>query len=63
MPFYLVQLEANLQKLNDEAKNLMQLSIKDQDERKKVVILNNSSAKVDKELSKSFADLSFVQLN
>lgn len=59
-PFYLIQLEANIQKLNEEAKNLVKISIKDSEKRKKLMILNNSSAKVDKELSKSFADYEFV---
>jgi len=59
-PFYLIQLEANIQKLNEEAKNLVKISIKEGEKRKKLMILNNSSAKVDKELSKSFADYEFI---
>lgn len=59
-PFYLIQLEGNLQKLNEEAKNLVKISIKEGDERKKMMILNKSSAKIDKELAKAFADHEFV---
>lgn len=59
-PFYLIQLEANLQKLNEEAKSLVKISIKEGDERKKMMILNKSSAKIDKELAKAFADHQFV---
>ena len=59
-PFYLIQLESNLQKLNEEAKNLVKISIKEGDERKKMMILNKSSAKIDKELAKAFVDHEFV---
>ncbi len=62
MPFYLIQLEGNLQKLNDEARNMVKLSSKDGESRKKMIVLNSSSAKVDKELSKSFADFEFISV-
>ena len=59
-PFYLIQLEANLHKLNEEAKSLVKIAVKDDDERKKMMVLNKSNAKIDKELAKAFVDHQFV---
>ncbi|MCO4792106.1 MAG: hypothetical protein KC493_00225 [Bacteriovoracaceae bacterium] len=62
-PFFLIHLEENLQKILEESKNLLKISLKEDEPRKKFLVINNTNARISKELSKSFPGLEFESVN
>lgn len=61
--FFLIHMEDKLQNILAECKNLVNLSLKESESRKRYLVVNKSNVRVSKELSKCFPDLEFKTIN